>query len=143
MRYIVTGQNTGLQINFTYNENGLLIAFEIREGDITLEQLRFIRKYLPLKEKELDVWASALKGKVEIDEVPEDLSFDRFWNEYNYKVGNKQRAEKPWNKLGDAEKLKVLKSIPKYEYWLATHQGIAKAHATTYLNQRRWENEFK
>lgn len=78
----------------------------------------------------------------EIKEVPEDLSFARFWDLYDYKMGSKAKAEKAWNEATEADKIAALAAIPKYNFWLST-VTTAKLHGATFMNQRRYENDFK
>lgn len=78
-----------------------------------------------------------------IEEIPADLTFSVFWKAYGYKVGNKAKAEKLWDSLTDHDKKANLKAIPKYLAWLARKQNMEQAQATTWLNQRRWEGDYK
>lgn len=94
----------------------------------------------PLTQEVLIEWKHPMIR--EIKEVPEDLTFARFWDLYDYKVGDKKKAEKAWNNAPDADKIAALAGIPKYKYWLSCCT-TAQAHAVTYLNQRRYENDFK
>ena len=80
-------------------------------------------------------------GKVTL--IEEDLSFDVFWNAYDYKIGKKPRAESLWNSLTDPEKTSCLIGVKKYNYWFSTKTGMNKLYPETFLSQRRWENEFK
>lgn len=75
-----------------------------------------------------------------ITPIKEDLSFDRFWIEYDNKVGNKKRAEKLWTELSEQNKLLALKYIKRYDSLLKIQNGIAKLYPETYLNQKRWNN---
>ncbi|TKT89495.1 hypothetical protein [Dyadobacter frigoris] len=77
----------------------------------------------------------------EVKEVPEDLTFAVFWDAYDYKVGDRKKAEKIWNATSDADKMAAMAALPRYKYWLLTNT-TPMVHATTYLNQRRYENEF-
>ncbi len=70
--------------------------------------------------------------------------FALFWKAYPRKVG-KGAAEKIWEKMkGDAEIFKkILEAIEaqkKGESWLKDN-GAYIPHPSTWLNQRRWEDE--
>lgn len=69
-----------------------------------------------------------------------NITFDTFWNLYNKKVGDKKDCEKKWNKLTDIERENIIKIIP--EYILQFKEKQFQPHPTTFLNQRRWENEI-
>jgi hypothetical protein len=76
------------------------------------------------------------KGK----EIKENkIAFSIFWDLYNHKVGNKPGAEKKWNKLFIEEQQKIIEVLPSYLSTIKDKQF--QAHAETWLNQRRWENE--
>ena len=77
---------------------------------------------------------------VKVSKVEEDLSFDNFWKVYNYKVGNKKRAERLWQRLTDDQKAKAITHLKSYESFLIMNPGLAKLYPETYLNQERWNN---
>lgn len=70
-----------------------------------------------------------------------DVTFDAFWNEYAYKVGNKSRVMKKWNALKEPERLLAIGAIPRYKRF-ADSKKIERVYPETYIDQRRWENEF-
>lgn len=70
-----------------------------------------------------------------------DYGFERFWNLYGYKVGNKTRVQKKWDRLPESEKILALGAIPKYRRF-AEGKKIDLVYPETYIDQRRWENEF-
>lgn len=81
---------------------------------------------------------------VEAEEV-EPYPFERFWNLYNFKH-DKQPAEKAWKKLNNKDRAAVIESIPKYlaflEHQRATGFNQNQAYAASYLNKRRWEDDY-
>lgn len=60
---------------------------------------------------------------------------------YGYKVGNKPRVQKKWNALPEGERILALGAIPKYKRF-AEGKHIDLVYPETYIDQRRWENEF-
>lgn len=126
-------------INLEYNDNGVMTKFEV-VNDIPDEAIIAILMRIPLK-NESGVMEAFMKGSsAVITPIKEDLSFDRFWIEYDNKVGNKKRAEKLWTELSEQNKLLALKYIKRYDSLLKIQNGIAKLYPETYLNQKRWNN---
>jgi hypothetical protein len=70
----------------------------------------------------------------------EVVSFSQFWDRYKYRV-NKQAAIKAWAKLSLVDQMEAYDHIPRYDEYLGA-TSIAKAHASTYLNQKRWQDEY-
>lgn len=72
------------------------------------------------------------------------MSFTDFWNLYPRKVSRKM-AEKAWSRLSATDQQAALDALPNHiRYW--DQAGTAKEyimHATTYLNQARWEDEIE
>jgi hypothetical protein len=97
---------------------------------------------MPFIQEALTEWEKIIKN-CHIEAIQDDTTFPGFWNAYNYKVGNKKRAEKLWTLLNEQEKLLALSSIRKYDRYLAQRPKMEKAYPETWLAQRRWENEFK
>lgn len=125
-------------MTLAYGEDGFLTKWE-RDGDWPIEAWRWFFNNVPIRLVDfLERWATL--PALEVKEIPQDLSFSAFWNAYNYKHGNKPRAEKLWNALSEAERNQALQEVSRYQLWLAKHPAIEQAHATTWLNQRRFEN---
>jgi len=72
----------------------------------------------------------------------ENKSFEEVWSAYG-RVGNKQTSKGIWKKLKPKEREEIQKHIPRY---INNHKSNDKLkyvpHFTTYLNQRRWEDEL-
>lgn len=130
----------GNQSTFTFNDAELMVEFKADAG-MSDEALTWLLERLPVKYEELKRMAE--KIKVELIEVQLDLSFEKFWNEYGYKVGSKSKAEKNWKALTDADKTKALQSISKYKRYLQVKTGIEQVYPERYLSHRRFENDFR
>jgi len=138
-KYLFTSQNGQRRILFGY-EDGYLRRFTV-EGNLTLNEIDFLKNEIPWLEVGLDRFQSITRGKVA--RIETDLSFGAFWDTYAYKVGNKLRTEKLWEKLSDVEKARVLKSIKIYDQFLDLKKNQEKAYPETYISQRRFDNNYK
>ncbi|MEZ7494490.1 hypothetical protein QO206_03270 [Leeuwenhoekiella aequorea] len=136
--YTVTGVNTPVIWQFKFDLNGLLKEFKIIEGSLNDKQIwwLFDKDRFPYIEQRIKGWTAISNLKVEIGEP--DLSFEAFWASYNHKV-KKTMSETAWNKLSKRDRIEALKAIKPYDGYLK-RKGIAKAHASTYINQRYWED---
>lgn len=134
--YIITSKTAGGEIVFKYHLNGFLIGLEVN-AELTFDAWQRLVKNFPFKIEIMEHMASENKN---IKLLPEDLSFERFWNAYNYKEGKKVMAQNAWNKLIAKDKLRALQYISYYNHKL-TQTGVAKAYPSTYLNQKYWTNE--
>lgn len=88
---------------------------------------------------QFEMWRKA--GNTVRDITAWDVSFDRFWNLYAYKVGNKARAAKLWNALPDIERILALGAIAAQRRHSESRR-TDMPYPETYLAQRRWENQF-
>jgi hypothetical protein len=141
MQYILTSKKTALKIVFHYDLNGFLNGLEI-EGVDSEKQLQYLfwNAKFPFPYIESLIEPIRKMGRFNIRQVEDDLSFDRFWREYGYKV-SKKKAEKLWQKLTKAQKIKVFLHLPKYEAYL-TRKHIEKAYPDTYLRNEKFEDEY-
>lgn len=87
----------------------------------------------PLQELELEL---ELEVKVEVI----NIEFDKFWNLYDKKVGDKTKLQKKWENLKDDEREDVIKYIPRYIASKPDKQF--RKDPSTFLNQRGWEDEI-
>ncbi|GIJ93382.1 hypothetical protein CAPN001_20310 [Capnocytophaga stomatis] len=143
--YRVTGKKSAVTYIFKYDLNGDLKVFEI-----VGEPLNEAQKYwlfgagyrFPIDELKIKHWQtnSPFKEHFKIEKIAADLSFDRLWEQYNYKMGKKD-ALKVFNKLKEADVIKVFLSLKNYEAHLK-RTGQAKAYLATYLNKEYYNNEY-
>lgn len=142
--YHAKGKEIGLVFLFKYDLNGNLKLFEISEGELNVKQIKWLfSDNFPATEMIVKtVWMKAEKyTKVfEIIVSPADLSFNTGWIIYDHKL-SKQDAEKAFKKMNEAERIKFFISLPGYERYLK-RSGIAKAHMSTYINKRYYDNEY-
>lgn len=90
--------------------------------------------------QQMKLWTDSGCGIKDITE--QDVGFERFWNVYGHKVGNKAGTEKKWGKLSWEDKILALGSIPRMKRYYESKK-IELPYPETYINQRRWENVFE
>ena len=72
----------------------------------------------------------------------EEDSFEQVWNLYNKKEG-KQQARKAWMKLSNKDKEAVKQKLPDWlSNYISRHGKQYQPMFSTFLNQRRWEDEI-
>jgi len=74
-------------------------------------------------------------------QIENNNGFSSFWEKYG-KVGNRQQAERAWNRLSGKDKKAASELLEQFRNGLPEFQerGL-NIHASTYLNQKRWEDE--
>ena len=78
--------------------------------------------------------------KIQIVEIQDEITFEQFWEAYNYKVGNKKRVMRRWQAMPLPERAKAIQHIRKYNFYLAHHPNIERKYPETYLNAEEWNN---
>ncbi|HLT54394.1 MAG TPA: hypothetical protein VKZ97_10895 [Flavobacteriaceae bacterium] len=143
--YRAKGHAIGLVFLFKYDLNGHLRGFKIEEGELNQEQKRwmFSGSNFPVSETMMQqVWMKDPRYKklfdVQVNKA--DVSFESFWSIWGLKI-KKEKSEAAWNKLTEAEKIQCFLSHAKYEAHLKK-TGQAKAHLVTWINQKRWTDEY-
>ena len=68
------------------------------------------------------------------------ISFDNFWNLFDYKVGDKGKIIKKWESLSDSDRDKVMEHLPLYVQ--STPDKQFRKHPSTYLNNQGWCDEI-
>ena len=68
------------------------------------------------------------------------ISFDNFWNLFDYKVGDKGKIIKKWESLSDSDRDKVMEHLPLYVQ--STPDKQFRKHPSTYLNNQGWFDEI-
>lgn len=78
--------------------------------------------------KEHDIKVTILKREV---------SFEMFWDKYNYKASGKIEASRAWERLTKKEREEAYDHISVYESQLKS-KPVSKLHGSSYLNAKRW-----
>lgn len=140
-RYVVTSSRFDGSLEFCFDDEGYLFSY-MKGATLNQTQREWLHSRFPLRENGFSALINDSKT-LEVKLVDADLSFDHFWDRYGYKVGNKTRAQKLWDKLPDSDRLKVLESIPGYVHYLQTRPNMERLYPETYLSQRRFETNYK
>ncbi len=69
-----------------------------------------------------------------------NISFEKFWNLYNYKVGSKIKVLKKWESLTDLDRGMIMEHLPHYVK--STPDKQYRKHPATYLNNQGWFDEI-
>jgi hypothetical protein len=69
-----------------------------------------------------------------------NIDFEWFWNEYDKKVGDKQKLKKKWNKLTDIERQNAMNYIDLYKQSVPDKQF--RKNPETFLNNKSWNDEI-
>lgn len=132
------GKTATIEVEVEYSEAGHLAKLVFPIG-ISREAIEYCYNRIPLDENEcIDT-----PGIAKVLTVPQDLSFNVFWEQYAHKIGDKTRTMKLWTALTEADRIKCLRAIPKYHQWLRQRPSMERLYPETFLKQERFRNEFK
>lgn len=108
------------------------------------------------KDKDKDIYIDLDKEKGVIGEKEEEgpgeiftpteeiklefYPFDEFWNDYDKKVGDKEKLRKKWQNICVRDRKIIKDHIPKYK--LAQPDKQYRKNPETYLNQKSWNDEI-
>ncbi|AJA67336.1 hypothetical protein MYRA21_0092 [Myroides sp. A21] len=139
--YTIRSKNSINVWVFKYDLNGFLNEFKNMEGVLSEKQFQwfFVQGNFPYLEVTIKEWSKRLKNNFEIEKNLPVLDFEAIWKLYDNKV-KRVFAEKQWNKLNDADRIKCFLHIPKYHKRIAKSKE-AQAHFSTYINQRYFDDE--
>ncbi len=117
-----------------------LIRYE-NQSQMTQQQQAYFLQHLPAYEIEL-IHLMGKSHSLEARRLEADLSFASIWEAYSYKMGRKE-AEKAWASLGEAEKQAVFDCLPAYNYYLMCRPNMDRAYLGSFIQKRRWEDDFR
>jgi uncharacterized protein YdaU (DUF1376 family) len=69
-----------------------------------------------------------------------NIDFEWFWNEYDKKVGVKDKLKKKWNKLTDEERQNAMNYIELYK--LSVPDKQFRKNPETFINNKSWNDEL-
>lgn len=137
-KYILTSDHFTGEVTFEYNLKGFLKVVKIGEvRGMSKAIFEWLWANLPTSTQMIEEYKKTA-GNFKISEVPVDLSFERFWTEYDQKVGKKKMTENAWNKLPQKDKIAALLYIEKLRR-TKRRDGTQMPYPSTYINQKYWE----
>lgn len=139
-KYLLHSNSFSGEVILHYNPDGCLIFFEYNAEMTEQQQLWFYNNF-PTTYSRLEQIIFKSKTVI-LKPIQLDLSFQNFWDTYDYKIGHKSRAEKLWNAAKEVEKVMVFENLPAYNYYLNIKK-IEKLYPETFLYQRRYEIDYR
>lgn len=139
--YIITGNAFSGKLVFKYDLNGFLASFTLEDDAVLNEKQKawLFSPRFPYNESGIAIFRGLSNFTVVEGELK--VEFDDFWKVYDLKLG-KEPALKAWKKLKEDEKLKAIANVRHYNGYLARKRGIEKARASTYLNQKYFNDSW-
>lgn len=113
---------------------------DIEVSEATLEaMLKASLKHLENENEDINenINKEGVQGEKKEFEV---YPFDEFWNDYEKKVGDKEKIRKKFENLPDKTKLLIREHIPKYKS--AQPDKQFRKNPETYLNNKSWNDEI-
>lgn len=143
--YRAKGKTIGLEFLFKYDLNGNLKVFEIVEGELDERQRAWLfSNRFPVVENTMRTfWMKSpdYKKHFDVSVSPADLSFEAFWNLYDYKV-DKIQTIKYFKRLSEPHLIKLFLSIPEYKKF-CVRKKIAMRYPSTYITQQSFLDDYK
>ena len=98
----------------------------------------------PKKESTSEAYAEHMETETENRTITINeninIDFDWFWNDYDKKVGDKQKLKKKWNKLTDEERQNAMNYLDLYKQSVPDKQF--RKNPETFLNNKSWNDEI-
>lgn len=135
--YKVTFKETADEWLFQYRADGVIYSFFNLKGTRIFKL--FANNQFPQSVDMIEKWPH-YKDIVTIELMIDDYSFDAAWSKYNLKI-KKEASQKAYEKLSLIDKIKFFKKLPEYDAYLQ-RTGQAKAHMVTFINQKRYNDEY-
>jgi hypothetical protein len=98
----------------------------------------------PKKESTSEAYAKHMETETENRTITINeninIDFEWFWNEYDKKVGDKQKLKKKWIKLTDEERQNAMNYLDLYKQSVPDKQF--RKNPETFLNNKSWNDEI-
>jgi hypothetical protein len=98
----------------------------------------------PKKESTSEAYAKHMETETENRTITINeninIDFDWFWNDYDKKVGDKQKLKKKWNKLTDEERQNAMNYLDLYKQSVPDKQF--RKNPETFINNKSWNDEI-
>lgn len=149
MKYALTSQRWEGEIILEFHDNGQLKYAQLPEV-FDAKSLMFFASNFPVHINFIPFYKEHTGAKVV--EIPDDLTFDNFWNAFDKKIGPKEKARMYWEgekktitkrPLNDTDRAAVMRIVARYASRFKGEKKEFQPHASTFLHQRYWESEME
>lgn len=133
-QYQFHSAHLGSSVTVSY-QDGQLKTIEVENPNFETKQkaeLKYSMYYC-----ETDFLKVAVSSKIKLIEIKREVTFDMFWDRYDYKSSGKKEAMDAWKKLSKNDQISAFDYIGVYESNLKLNP-VSKLHGSTYLNKKRW-----
>lgn len=140
--YTLSSTKFAGEVVFKFDTSGLMLGYDITGAKLDEQQKKWLLFDRPRTLEELKQKLTTSKFAKLVRRLfwKENVTFDEFWERYNYKaLSSKVKTRKVWDKMKQTDRDRAYNFIEVYDAMIAK-EGIAKKYATTYLNDRLWEN---
>ena len=141
--YTIKSKNSSNIWVFKYHLNGILESFKALDGILNAAQIDwlFTKGKFPHQEEHIKHWQKKLKANFEITGGEPDLSFEALWKLYDHKI-KRVESEKAFHKMKPADVIRCFQTVKYYDKYIAKSK-VSKAHLSTFINQRYFEDEWQ
>lgn len=84
----------------------------------------------------LEFFLASIKDNKNFVEIKRTITFDEFWDKYNYKM-DKVESQRVWKNMTQKDQLQAFDYIAVYESQLKANP-VAKQYGASYLRAKRW-----
>jgi hypothetical protein len=116
-------------------DDGMLKSVEAESPNFSIVEKAEAKYHMFMTEE--GFVAAANKSGIKLIEIKRDITFEMFWDKYNYKTSGKEEAKKAWTKLSKSNQTAAYDYISVYESILKQNP-VAKQYGSSYLNAKRW-----
>lgn len=134
-KYCLTSTKFTGEVLYLFNDNDRLVELKI-SAEMEPEKHSILISWTPETIEHL--MAFQKQYNLNLKEVPVEITFEVFWEEFNYKV-DKQMAVKEWDKLDEPSQAKAIAKAKAYRAFCA-RKGTALIYPSRYLKNRRFDD---
>jgi hypothetical protein len=141
-KLILTSEAYEGEVLLMYDADNHLVVLDMMAAKLDAVQIDFMKKLAPVVYDKKTFQASFRSDSLKVVESAFQITFEMFWDRYAKKI-NKDRCDRLWKRLTEAEKAKAWLGLNRYLYHLALNTWKTKADPETYLSKKYYENEWK
>ena len=122
---------------YKFGDDDQFVGVDYSGADINVGQAHWIMTHLPANAQSMMCFPGT---SAKVVEIIEKVDFQSFWNRYNDKArSSRVKTKKVWDRMPKSEQIRAYHFVPKY--FASIPGGVMKKYATTYLNDKLWDNE--
>lgn len=141
-KIVITSTRFNGEVAAVYDADEVLHSISFADCDANASQRKGLKEFIPVRLAGFNAEGFVIPDGVMIASSDYEISFEEWYEKFG-KKRNKIPANKLWDKLSKAKKIKCATRTPAYLKHLKKNTWLQQMYPDTWIRGEHWEDEWE